>query len=118
MYLDLLKYSLEKEGGIVKENNWTKVGKRGDSELDYDVGKIRRKEFDEFLKYFDVCKENLRKENEVIPTYRMIDIGNRDIQKENLNKFLKYLEVWKRSLDHKNYVKNTANWMNVGKRGI
>ena len=69
---------MEKDKGGVQESKWVEVGKRGEPE----------KELEDFLKDIEVWKENFKKENEGIETYRLYkDIGKRDNKKENMKEF-------------------------------
>ena len=116
-YLDLLKESVEKEKGIVKNINWMEVGKRETSGellekfLKHELGNRANawREFGDFLKYFEVLKENLEKENGSIQTYKLINIGKKDDQKEKLHQFFQYLEALKDELNIENNVKKNEN---------
>ena len=63
---------MEKDKGGVQESKWVEVGKRGEPE----------KELEDFLKDIEVWKENFRKENEGIETYRLY----KELEKEIIRK--------------------------------
>ena len=63
---------MEKDKGGVQESKWVEVGKRGKPE----------KELEDFLKDIEVWKENFRKENEGIETYRLY----KELEKEIIRK--------------------------------
>ena len=146
-YLDLLKDSLEKEmdlfgkrNGIDNHISWMQVGKRDESGENLEDfrkhqagnGKMSRKEFDDFLKYFEVWQERVKKENEAAQTYILRGIGKRDTSGEKFKEFLKHEvgnrmiswkefddflnEVWKESLKKENEAIQTYRLISIGKR--